>query len=198
MKIYPPNTVRELLETDSVTTPTREALKKRLRETDNYQPTFFDNETYGVLRTVCARLIPQNAVDCAAFIDKSFSENKSDGWRYDSLPNDAETFESGLNGINEFSKTRFGVNFSQLSEFRQDEILTAIQNGTADGAIWKTLSAELFFEELLARTVEVYYAHPLAQEEIGYVGMADADGWTRITLNELETREPRVTGETDL
>lgn len=125
-------------------------------------------------------------------IDKNFGENKSDGWRYDELPEMAETFKRGLNGINETSQAKFGADFSQLNEARQAATLTEIQSGTADGKTWKTLSARLFFEELLARTVEVYYAHPLAQEEIGYVGMADANGWTRIELNELEAREPRV------
>jgi len=195
MKIYPTGTVRGLLETDSVTTPTREVLKNRLRETDDYQPKFFEAEIFEILRAVCLRLIPQNSVDCAAFVDKSLSENKSSGWRYDELPNIAETFKRGLDGIHETSNLKFGADFQQLNEINQDEILTEIQNGKSAGEIWKTLSAALFFEELLAKTVEVYYAHPLAQETIGYVGMADANGWTRIKLNDLEAREPRVSGE---
>ncbi|MBW3634848.1 MAG: GMC family oxidoreductase [Armatimonadetes bacterium] len=47
-----------------------------------------------------------------------------------------------------------------------------------------------FFEELLAEATEHYYAHPLAQEEIGYAGFADAPGWKRIGLDERENREP--------
>ena len=101
MKIYPSGTVRQLLETDLVTTATRTVLEKRLRETDDYQPTFFDAETYEILRAVCRRLIPQNSVDCAAFVDKNFSENKSNGWRYDELPEMAETFKRGIEGVNE-------------------------------------------------------------------------------------------------
>ncbi|MDQ2746299.1 MAG: gluconate 2-dehydrogenase subunit 3 family protein [Acidobacteriota bacterium] len=197
MKTYPIGTVRRLLATDAVTAQTREALEKRLRGMSEYQPVFFEQTAYETLCAVCARLIPQDAVNCAAFIDESLSENKGDGWRYDALPADAETFRGGLNGINETAQSKFDANFRHLNASRQDEILTEIQDGKAAGAVWKTLSAELFFEELLAKTVEVYYAHPLAQEEIGYVGMADAPGWTRIKLNELEPREPRVLGEKD-
>lgn len=195
MKKYPLITVRQLLETDQITAPTREVLKKRLHETDDYQPKFFDAKTYDVLRAVCLRLIPQNSVDCAAFVDKNFSENKSNGWRYDKLPDIAETFKRGLDGIDETSNLKFGAGFADLKDFQKDGILIEIQAGTANGKTWKMLSAELFFEELLALTAAVYYAHPLAQEEIGYVGMADADGWTRIKLNELEAREPRVSDE---
>ena len=128
-------------------------------------------------------------VDCAGFIDESLSRSESNGWRYDELPPDAETFRRGLEGISETAKAEFNAEFKALSETRKDEVLSKIQNETATGEIWKTLPAKLFFEELLAKTVEVYYAHPLAQERIGYVGMAD--GWTQIKLNELETREPR-------
>ncbi len=151
---------------------------------------------FNLLDAVCRRLIIQESedefVNCAAFIDQSFSRNESNGWRYDELPPDEETFRRGLFGIDETAKIEFDAEFQFLSDPRQDEILTSIQNDTAAGETWKTLSAKLFFEELLAKTVEVYYAHPFAQERIGYVGMADADGWTQIKLNELEAREPRV------
>lgn len=58
------------------------------------------------------------------------------------------------------------------------------------------MDAALYFEELLALVVDIYYAHPLASEEIGYTGMADAHGWQAIGLDERETHEPvSVTGQ---
>ena len=36
---------------------------------------------------------------------------------------------------------------------------------------------------------------PLAQEEIGYVGLADLPSWTKIGLNEKEDREPNPMSE---
>ena len=51
------------------------------------------------------------------------------------------------------------------------------------------MDAGRFFEELLAELTENYYAHPLAQEEIGYVGMADLPKWVNIGLNEKDDRE---------
>lgn len=201
MKKYPSGTVRRLLETVDVTDATREALEKRLREGDHYQPKFFDAAKFALLSAVCRRLIIQESnddfVDCAAFVDQSLSRNESNGWRYDKLPNDGETFRRGLEGIEQMAQIEFNKNFQHLNDSQKDEILTSIQRGETRGEVWKTLSAKLFFEVLLAKTVEVYYAHPFAQERIGYVGMADAPGWTRIKLNELEPREPRVLGEDD-
>ncbi len=75
---------------------------------------------------------------------------------------------------------------------QQDAVLGSVQNEEAAGATWNLLPSRRFFEELLAEVTEIYYAHPLAQEEIGYAGMADAPGWTRIGLDEREEREPQA------
>ena len=81
---------------------------------------------------------------------------------------------------------------------QQDDVLKQIQQGQAPGDIWTKLPANRFFEELLVETAESYYSHPLAQEEIGYVGMADVPTWQRIGLNQLEDREPRGVGTDNL
>jgi len=192
---YPPGTVRRLLDTDLVTTPTRAALRGRLEEETNGAPHFFDSEEYATLRCVCARLVPQTEraepIDLAHCIDKRLAENTGDGWRYDSLPPDAETYQRGLRGLDESSRAIGAVDFVRLDEATQDEILRLVQRGEATGETWATLHPRRFFEELLAECVETYYSHPLAQEEIGYVGMADARGWKTTALNELDAHEPR-------
>ncbi|UOQ73077.1 gluconate 2-dehydrogenase subunit 3 family protein [Hymenobacter cellulosilyticus] len=95
-----------------------------------------------------------------------------------------------MGGIRESARVMFGAPFEQLTGLQQDAVLQAVQNETAPGPIWDTLSANRFFEELLAEMTENYYAHPLAHEEIGYAGMADVPGWSKIGLNEKEDREP--------
>ena len=76
-----------------------------------------------------------------------------------------------------------------LRDYDRDTVLQLVQAGKAPGEAWQTLPAGRFFEELLAELTELYYAHPLAQEEIGYVGLADLPSWTKIGLNEKEDRE---------
>lgn len=87
---------------------------------------------------------------------------------------------------------QFGKQFGELGEAEQDAIIGQLVAGQAPGANWQQLPQLRFVEELLAELTENYYAHPLAQEEIGYVGMADVPGWQRIGLNEREDREPTV------
>ncbi|MBC6610406.1 gluconate 2-dehydrogenase subunit 3 family protein [Hymenobacter sp. BT507] len=193
---YPEGTVRALLATDLVTDATRAALQARL-DAPLYEPQYLDGATYEMLRAVAARLFPQpdrpdNPIELAAAIDERLLNGESDGWRYDILPPDREAYKLGLGGIRESAQAMFGNNFLVLTDEQKDEVLTAVQHAKAPGETWKTLSAVRFFEELLAELTENYYAHPLGQEEIGYVGMADVPGWHHIQLNELEPREPEA------
>lgn len=192
--LYPEGTVRALLATDQVTNKTRQVLTERLDLVPE-PPAFFSNAEQELLRTICNRLIPQdrpNPVDIAGFIDKRLAQGESDGWRYDTMPADGDAYKQGLAGVNETARNLFQRSFQELSEADQDETLRRIQREDAPGTIWESLPAGRFFEELLAEATNNYYSHPLAQEEMGYVGMADAPGWQRIGLNQRETREPQA------
>jgi gluconate 2-dehydrogenase gamma chain len=194
LPVYPPGTVRALLKTDLVTPPTHAAIQARLAPSGAATPRFFDAEPFATLRAACARLIPQpdrsSPVDLAGAIDARLADGKGDGWRYALLPPDGTAYRLGLCGLDECARARFGAPFRDLDATRQDEILTATQLGEAEGDSWCRVPARRFFEELLAEIAERYYSDPLTQEEIGYVGMADARGWQAIGLNQREAWEP--------
>lgn len=191
---YPTGTVRALLDTDTVTDATRQALTGRLQAKPR-QPTFFTTDEFALLTCVVDRLIPQDnpagRIDIAGSIDDRLTSKKSDGWRYDAMPNDQDAYRLGLRGTDESAVALYGAPFCDLTAEQQDAVLTAIQAGTPPGATWQQVPAGRFFEETLAEVVQNYYSHPLSQEEIGYVGMADVPTWQRIQLNELEAREPK-------
>ncbi|GAB2548553.1 gluconate 2-dehydrogenase subunit 3 family protein [Spirosoma aerophilum] len=192
---YPPRTVRDLLKTDQVTEATRQVLTERL-DAPSHPPTFFTTQEYNFLQAICRRLILQDdndqPIDIAGNIDKRLSQQKSDGWRYDVMPADGDAYKLGLKAIDESAVILFQQPFQSLSTDQQDDLLGAVQKNEAPGPIWQQLPADRFFEELLTEATENYYSHPLAQEEIGYVGMADVPGWQRIGLNQLEDREPTL------
>jgi gluconate 2-dehydrogenase gamma chain len=199
-KTYPRGTVRALIDTDFVTPATREVLKSRLVPDDapplaGSKPRFFDSEAFETLRAACARLIPQadrlRPVDLAGAVDERLANGHCDGWRYSQMPPDGEAYRRGLLGLNESGRAMFGMAFYELDASSRDEVLLAVQRNEAQGETWKTVPAHRFFEELLAELTECYYSDPSAQEEIGYVGFADAHGWQALGLNELEAHEPR-------
>jgi len=192
---YPEGTVRDLLKTDLVTEATRQALVERLTAPPR-QPTFFSTDEFALLQTVCSRLIPQDAnenpIPMADGIDERLSEQSTNGWRYDTMPTDGDAYKLGLQGIDESAQAMFQQSFQNLPGNEQDQVLKAIQLMEAPGKTWQTLPSNRFFEELLSEAVENYYSHPVGQEEIGYVGMADTPTWKRLGLNQLEDREPRA------
>jgi hypothetical protein len=190
---YPSGTVRALLATPHVSEATREALQARL-DAPAYTPQFLAPEAFVLLEAVAARLFPQpdrpdNPIPLAPAVDQRLLEGRADGWRYDALPPDREAYRLGLGGIQEIAQALFQSNFQDLDASRQDAVLQALASTTPPGTTWETLDAGRFFEELLAELTEAYYSHPLAQEEIGYVGMADLPAWSKIGLNQKEDRE---------
>lgn len=191
---YPEGTVRALLNTNHVTEATRQALIERIRFPSR-QPQFFSTEEYTLLQAICDRLIPQQDrpqyIDLAGGIDERLDQNMSNGWRYDVMPPDRDSFKLGLQGVTETAMTMFQRPFQRLSIEQQDNVLLAVQSAEVEGGVWDTLPAERFFEELLTEVVENYYSHPLSMEEIGCVSMADQPGWQQIGLNQLDDHEPR-------
>ncbi|SFQ77381.1 gluconate 2-dehydrogenase subunit 3 family protein [Hymenobacter arizonensis] len=193
---YPSGTVRTLLETEHVSEATRAALESRLDAPTTYEPQFLAPETYALLEAVAGRLFPQpdrpeQPISLAPAVDQRLLEGRADGWRYDALPPDREAMRMGLGGIQEIAHSLYQADFLALQDIQQNAVLQALASGRPPGDTWLTLDAGRFFEELLAELTETYYAHPLAQEEIGYVGMADLPAWSKIGLNEREAREPQ-------
>jgi hypothetical protein len=189
-------TFQELLPTSHVSEATRAALTQRLVETSQaatYAPQFFAPETYQLLVAVAARLFPQPerpvSIPLAPAVDQRLAAGRSDGWRYDALPPDREAYRLGLGGIEQIAHELFKADFEQLDAAKQDKVIEALASGNPPGEVWQTLNANRFFEEMLAELTAVYYAHPWAQDEIGYTGYADLPGWTKIGLNEKEARE---------
>ena len=199
MPHYPEGTVRALLQTELVTPATRAALEARLNAPANYAPQFFDADTYQLLRAVAARIFPQpdreTPIELAPAVDKRLADGTADGWRYDAMPPDREAYRLGLGGINQAAEAQFQQLFMALSAEQQDVVIGQLAAGEAAGENWQQVPQDRFFEEFLAELTENYYAHPLAQEEIGYVGMADVPGWPHVTPNTLEPREPEEVTE---
>ncbi|MEO6916944.1 MAG: gluconate 2-dehydrogenase subunit 3 family protein [Chitinophagaceae bacterium] len=194
MTRYPENTIIDLFGGEMMTESTKNVLEERLSVPEKQIPDFFSPPDFRILVAVSNRLLPQDGarkIDLAGMLDSSLASKTGNGWRYDLMPPDEDSFRRGMNGIEETSNALFNASFLSLPETRQDEILLAIQEGHPAGATWNELPASLFFEELLVALTELYYAHPFGREEIGDLSVADKPGWKHIGLNQLELREPR-------
>lgn len=185
-----PKHFSELLQSGAVTPRTSEVLQARLARPLTEHPAFFNEVRFITLKAVCARIIPQPsgtaAVDLPGLLDERLAAGAGKGWRYDDLPPDADMYRLGMDGCDESAKALYSSPFHQLPAVQQDELLSAIQHGTAPGTAWQAVPAPRFFEELLAVLAELYYSHPAVKQLIGDHSFADAHGWQHIGLQEQQ------------
>ncbi len=179
MKDFPSKNIRELLESDFVTDETRRVLRERLNAEET-APRFFDEREFEILRAVCETLAPSSVVPgwfVAQEIDKRLSENAGNGWRYAEMPPDAVAYKTSLEVLNDLAKEIFQADFAALETEKRRAILKHFKSGKAQRTAQSNFESARFLEELCAEYAEIFYSHPLAQAEIGYIGFADKHGW---------------------
>ena len=191
-----PEDFRELLESGYVTEPTRRVLTARLENTET-PPRFFDEREFEILQAVCETLAPSQTVSrrfAASKIDERLAKNDGNGWRYDVMPGDGESYKIGLQTLDETARNDYRKDFAALAIKQRSEILKQFAALPAEN----NFSPARFLEELCAEFAEIFYSHPLAQAEIGYVGFADARGWNlgkdELRIANYELREDEIQG----
>jgi len=179
MQNFSAKKIIELLDGDLVTEETRRVLQKRLNA-EEMPPRFFDEREFEILKAVCDALAPSQIVPgwfAAGEIDRRLAENSGNGWRYDSMPTDGESYKTGLQLLNEAARENYQNDFAALEIEERKSILKRCSFAVAERTAQSNFAPVRFLEELCAEFAEIFYSHPLALEEIGYIGFADARGW---------------------
>ena len=193
-KSYPNRTIETLLDTDYVTAATKAALEPRLA-TGVPAPAYFSADSFHLLTILCQRLLALEdgvlAARIAAGIDERLAADKSNGWRYRQMPGDRIAYDLALYALDETAKDTYQNRFADLPEAQQLLLMLQLQKGEVSGD-WKQVSPKLFWEELLCEATEIFYSYPYAQNEIGFVGMADGHGWKQIGISGQEDPEPQT------
>ena len=164
---------------------TRRAVRRRLEEIPPIR--FFNEHEARTLAAVAERIIPQpdrsdsEKVPIVPWIDEKLYEDERDGYRYEELPPQPRVWRLGLRGIDEAARALFrDQTFVELDHLSQDVVLSHIERGEVLGATWEQLPPARFFKSVLSITiVKIYYAHPLAWNEIGYNGPSSPRGHVR-------------------
>ena len=164
---------------------TRGVVRRRIEQVPPIR--FFTDAEAGTLDAVVERIVPQpergpeGRVPITPWIDEKLQEDQRDGYRYEGLPAPRETWRLGLAGIDETARLLFdGQPFADLDPCAQDSVLGRLQRGDPPGETWRRLPAARFFTDVICVTVvKIYYAHPLAWNEIGYNGPSSPRGHVR-------------------
>jgi gluconate 2-dehydrogenase gamma chain len=128
---------------------------------------FFNPEEAGTITAFTERLMPgapgkPGAHDAGVlnYIDLALAGAYSDL---------QEFYRHGLAQLDAYSRKTHNAPFARLSAAQQDEIITALEAGKADGFTWPT--AREFFNTLRTHTMEGMFADPV------YGGNKDFAGW---------------------
>ncbi len=191
----------EIIKSPRVSGPTRRVLEQRLAGPPaDYKPKCITPEAFRILERVLGHMLPDdengapgaNELSLAARLEQQRAAGHGNGWRYASLPPDAQALSLGLARLDESAQHRNRRHFVELTEDRADALLHRVQNGEEK---WEGLDASRWFEEILADATELYVSHPSTMDAMGFDGFADEPaGWPAhsgggVGLNNTESWE---------
>ncbi|MDQ6740299.1 MAG: gluconate 2-dehydrogenase subunit 3 family protein [Actinomycetota bacterium] len=116
-------------------------------------------------------------------VDARLAEDQTDGWHYDGMKPDGESWRASLSALDEDAFSRHGVSFCQVHWDAQTAILTNIQ----DAAQWHEFSGAHIWSLWTRYACTAFYSHPAAWDEIGFAGPAYPRGYKNLGL---DSREP--------
>lgn len=115
-------------------------------------------------------------------------EDEIDRYGYQSVYTPREVMRMGLSSLDRYANSEFDEDFVDLSEAQQDEIITRMLDGEAEG--FEPLGGEAFFHAMRRYTSEGMFSDPV------YGGNRDMVGWRLIgypgaqrayTVEEMQT-----------
>jgi hypothetical protein len=174
---------------------TRDVVEQRLEPPPSIR--YFTAEQATFWRAVFDHLLPQHdrtpdrRIPIVEQIDLRLYQNRTIGYRYQSMPPDREAFQLGEQAINAEAEEQFGGQFVYLPHTQQDLVLKSVHDGKPKAAteIWKKMSIARFWQMLTQDAVESYYSHPWSWDEIGFGGPAYPRAYTRLERGEPEPWE---------
>ena len=131
-------------------------------------PAVLSQSEWATVEAITGRIIPTDSdpgaieAGCVNFIDKALA-NEDQLLRPE--------YEAGLRGLDAASQKRFRKSFITLDPQQQDEVLAAMESGSAEGWPKGDLASEQFFETVRTHSVLGFLAKP------EYGGNRDYAGW---------------------
>lgn len=175
---------------------TRRVVLDRVHNVPEFR--FFDVHERVTLEALCALVVPQEdrpvdqRVPLAPWIDARCAGGHTDGFRLDDMPPNPDAWRLGLQGLDQTSRALFGSDFTALDRGSRGLVLESIRAGDPQGAAWARVPARRWWVFVALRQITaVYYAHPLAWDEIGFGGPAYPRGYFALNHGYPEPWEAR-------
>lgn len=152
---------------------------------------FFTCDQEATLRALCDVCTAQDRdprVPVAESVDAKLADGKLDGFQYDDMPDDRDTWRMVLTGLEETARERHQVGFAGCSAAEQEAIVAELADGTLSGGTWERLNVARAWSVCMRAILSGFYSHPWAWNEIGFGGPAYPRGFMR--MGPVSTLEP--------
>jgi len=162
---------------------------------------FFTAQEEPTLRAFCEVLLAQDAeprVPVVELVDEKLAAGRLDGYEYEDMPDDRQTWRLVLQGLDDSAQEWHGkASFPACDSEDQEGIVKAFAAGSLAGQAWEELNVSHAWEVCTRMALEAFYCHPWAWNEIGFGGPAYPQGYMRLgPLSILEPHErPGATDE---
>ena len=152
---------------------------------------FFAAHEQPTLRAFCDIAVAQDSeprIPVPELVDEKLAAGRLDGYQYADMPDDRETWQITLAGLDEVAVSRHDSRFADLESADQESIIEALSKGWLNSESFDRLNVSRAWAVCMRMILAAFYSHPWAWNEIGFGGPAYPRGFMR--LGPTSTREP--------
>ena len=160
---------------------TRDVVLARVTEVPRLR--FFTESEARTLGAFCDAVLAQDSeprIPVLAFVDQKFAEGRLDGFRFDGMPDDPETWRLVARGLDDAAGAFGAPSFAAAPLERQNEVMDAFAEGELSEGVWDKLQPARAWSVVMRSVLAAFYSHPWAWNEIGFGGPAYPRGYARL------------------
>jgi hypothetical protein len=179
-----------LSQADAWDQTTRDLVRRRVDEVPPLR--FFTESEARTLTRLCDDVLAQDSeprIPVLAYVDEKLYDGRLDGFQYDDMPDDRDTWRLVAAGLDETARGRGGASYAEADERLRLEIMDTFAAGKLDGGSWDGLNTTRAWSVVTRSMLAAFYAHPWAWNEIGFGGPAYPRGYARMGIGISESWE---------
>ncbi len=164
-----------------------------LDRVENVPPLRFFTEAEALtLGVFCDLVLGQDAeprIPVLNMVDAKLSAGELDGFRYEDMPDDRDTWRRVADGLDAASRQHGAIDFVNATSEVQERVIDAFSNEELQGEVWDELPPARAWKVVTRAILSAFYSHPWAWNEIGFGGPAYPRGYARIGAGQRESWE---------
>jgi hypothetical protein len=161
---------------------------------------FFTAPEAATLGAFCDVVLAQDReprIPVLKFIDAKLFEGQLDGFVFEDMPDDRDTWRRVAAGLDHAARQRGAGDFAGAAHEVRKQVIDAFSAGDLQGDVWDAMSSSRAWSVVMRAVLSAFYSHPWAWNEIGFGGPAYPRGYARLGAGQRESWEGAPAFERD-